>query len=426
MESIDPPPSVDEEKEETETPKNVPSVVMSMSSVVLSTKRSSPQQLQLPQQNTFMFSHFVNHAQPTVQKLLTSHMKFHLCEGLTKEEYFSFENKRWLDHCIQECLNMVHMGSTDRDILFFLQRMYRRQVRNKAHQKRNVHEMNKKRAQTRASSVLSSYMDSLQEYYSELETRLLANQFTVLDVGCGDGEIVREIAHCVHTNRITLFSRCIEKKPPVSNTLVATNNKHQVSYSFAQKKYGNNERILSHPKLNRSQIIGVDILDIAPTLCTDFLYVKRKEDNSMFVATSQKPEKMIETGSVDLVTALMCLHHVKDIYATLREVKRVLHPVHGRFIVREHDIDTKIQRDERLYLDLLHGLFSISWTSVGCTEENVRFPQDYYANYLTFSSLREMLENEGFVLLSDGNVCGEPPQYAYCAVLGVASSGDVL
>lgn len=62
-------------------------------------------------------------------------------------------------------------------------------------------------------------------------------------------------------------------------------------------------------------------------------------------------------GSVDLVTALMALHHAADLAPLVADVTRAL-GVGGELVIREHDCrDT----DGAATLDLVHGMYALVW-----------------------------------------------------------------
>ena len=64
-----------------------------------------------------------------------------------------------------------------------------------------------------------------------------------------------------------------------------------------------------------------------------------------------------EDGSFDLVTALMTLHHVRNLKPLLDDVRRVLRPG-GLFIFREHDCHS---RANAAVVDIMHGMHHRTW-----------------------------------------------------------------
>ena len=67
----------------------------------------------------------------------------------------------------------------------------------------------------------------------------------------------------------------------------------------------------------------------------------------------------------------------------------------GIFLIREHDIDELNDTDGKIFLDILHGLYSISWAKEG-NQENPEFCSNYYANYRSRDTWTKMIEDNNF------------------------------
>jgi len=119
-------------------------------------------------------------------------------------------------------------------------------------------------------------------------------------------------------------------------------------------------------------VYGVDVLPVEKVLHADgFTYVRVAEEGVVALPFSD--------ASVGVVVMLMSLHHIKDAEGYLAEVARILAPG-GALIIKEHDVDSDTFVEAADALDVLHGLYSISWSRVGC-QEDATFPDNFYAKY---------------------------------------------
>jgi ubiquinone/menaquinone biosynthesis C-methylase UbiE len=99
-------------------------------------------------------------------------------------------------------------------------------------------------------------------------------------------------------------------------------------------------------------------------------------------------------ASIDLVTMIMSLHHIRSADLSLAEAHRILKPG-GLLIIKEHDIADE-DEDARIYLDVLHGLYSLSWCAEGQCE-NPEFCANHWANYRSKEHWTALAERVGFV-----------------------------
>lgn len=83
-----------------------------------------------------------------------------------------------------------------------------------------------------------------------------------------------------------------------------------------------------------------------------------------------KPKLDLPDNYFDLITAFHVLHHCHSNEMVAKELVRVLKPG-GRFILREHDLNSKISKE---YLDLQHLKFAVN-------ENTYHELDDYYSNY---------------------------------------------
>ena len=109
-----------------------------------------------------------------------------------------------------------------------------------------------------------------------------------------------------------------------------------------------------------------------------------------YVSVMEGGDLPFADGSVDVATALMSLHHMRDLDHKLSELARVTR-VGGQLIVREHDAppgDVAF----RALLDVMHGLYSRVWPAV---PECERFVDTYYGEYRSRAAWREVVERHG-------------------------------
>ena len=100
----------------------------------------------------------------------------------------------------------------------------------------------------------------------------------------------------------------------------------------------------------------------------------------------------LATGSVDLVTSAMVLHHVTHVPATLLELRRVVSPT-GLLVLREHHCPSP---EMAAFLDIMHGLYSLAWSQ---PVEWPNFLSEYRAWYRTREEWESLVEAAGFMRL---------------------------
>jgi ubiquinone/menaquinone biosynthesis C-methylase UbiE len=103
----------------------------------------------------------------------------------------------------------------------------------------------------------------------------------------------------------------------------------------------------------------------------------------------------MESGSCQLVSLLMVLHHVKDDILPLmfREVSRILAPG-GLVLVREHDSPNEMVDS---LINIEHGIFEVVLEELTDGES---FGKNYYGKYRTKREWRSMFANFGFTHLA--------------------------
>lgn len=107
-------------------------------------------------------------------------------------------------------------------------------------------------------------------------------------------------------------------------------------------------KIGKHFKLPISNIHGCDVVDQAGSNPT-FTHTLIKEGDRL----------PYETDSMDLVIALMSLHHVRHLDCMLKDISRVLKPG-GLLFIREHNVtSTRVEA----ILDVVHGFYELVWAT---------------------------------------------------------------
>jgi len=138
--------------------------------------------------------------------------------------------------------------------------------------------------------------------------------------------------------------------------------------------------VLSLPKQN---VFGFDIKE------------PKNQDNIQFIKLSKEKHNIpLENQKVDFITCLMVLHHISQPIHQINEFSRILKKG-GILIIREHDIDSNTDKDAHKFLDILHGLYSISWAKTG-EQEDRDYLENNYANYHNREFWDKMIEGAGF------------------------------
>ncbi len=138
------------------------------------------------------------------------------------------------------------------------------------------------------------------------------------------------------------------------------------------------------------KVFGADVRSI-PSVGFTFLPLQAEDSKVQPRLGSILPS--LRDGSVDLVTAAMVFHHVTHVSAILLELRRVISPK-GVLVIREHHC---VSRDGGAFLDIIHGLYSLSWSAP------IEWP-DFLSEYKAFYRSREewdaLICAAGFVHIS--------------------------
>jgi SAM-dependent methyltransferase len=137
-----------------------------------------------------------------------------------------------------------------------------------------------------------------------------------------------------------------------------------------------------------TRILGADVRTI-PSLGFTFMPLAAEETVTPPALGTILPD--LQDGSVDLITSAMVFHHVTHIEAVLLELRRVVSPS-GALVIREHHC---VSADMGAFLDITHGLYSLSWSS---PVEWPDFISEYKAYYRSREEWDALLKKSGFIL----------------------------
>ena len=144
-------------------------------------------------------------------------------------------------------------------------------------------------------------------------------------------------------------------------------------------------------RLPATKIFGADVRTI-PAHGFTFLPLTAENPDHPPAVGSILPK--LSTGSVDLITSAMVLHHVTHVPATLLELRRVISP-QGVLVLREHHCPSA---EMAAFLDIMHGLYSLAWSE---PVEWPHFLSEYRAWYRTREEWNDLVLQSGFMQLSN-------------------------
>ena len=144
--------------------------------------------------------------------------------------------------------------------------------------------------------------------------------------------------------------------------------------------------------IKASNIIAMDIT--VPKRAVDFTFIKLNPDDSRI------PNQ--DDNTVDFITCLMVLHHLRRPEETIKEFSRILKPG-GILLIREHDIDGDVDIDGKVFIDIQHGFYEVVWAKLG-EQENPNHVSEYFANYKNREKWTKMITTNGFRRLNENKL----------------------
>lgn len=131
--------------------------------------------------------------------------------------------------------------------------------------------------------------------------------------------------------------------------------------------------------LSKADIIGADIHSWAghthANEVSDAITFKQVADGRVAINTSAGCIAL-ESGSVDLITCLMALHHMRDPIGIMREMCRIL-TKNGVVLIREHDSPNRLVDG---MINIEHAIFEVVIERLTSPDD---FRKSYYGQYRT-------------------------------------------
>lgn len=112
--------------------------------------------------------------------------------------------------------------------------------------------------------------------------------------------------------------------------------------------------------------------------------------------------KTYSPNTFNIVTALMTLHHVKNVKNVIECVHDILIPG-GIFIIREHDANVP---NIDVVLDLMHAFYDIVWNNDTQITTSKPFVESHFAEYTTREELQSIIVKYGFKVVYSSDVTG--------------------
>jgi ubiquinone/menaquinone biosynthesis C-methylase UbiE len=154
--------------------------------------------------------------------------------------------------------------------------------------------------------------------------------------------------------------------------------------------------IASMYNISKKKAFGIDQREIKDITDLGFTFHASLDETSDL--------SFLKDNSIELVTAIMSLHHIKDIKGMMKEIKRVVKPG-GYVIIREHDVNSP---DFKIILNIMHGLYALVWSN---PMEDPDFLETYYASYKSEKEWRALFTSFGFQWLKNND---ESPDKNHC------------
>jgi ubiquinone/menaquinone biosynthesis C-methylase UbiE len=128
-----------------------------------------------------------------------------------------------------------------------------------------------------------------------------------------------------------------------------------------------------------------DSLNIDTAYSSDIITPVKKYSDLIYLTIDPETNILnIPDNSINLITAFVSLHHIKNIKDMINEINRISIKDYTFLIIREHDCTLYTQP----YLDFIHLLEYIKYNKLDFT--------DYVGNYYNRLNLKQSLENQGW------------------------------
>ena len=237
--------------------------------------------------------------------------------------------------------------------------------------------------------ILKGQSNSMRKKLSRELFHILANQTGKKDI---------DVLRLLRDNSGEPISHRISDRINNVFKFINTNNNNAYIHKYLDFGCGNGEitaAIGEKLGLNSADIIGVDINTITTNR---FTFINSTNDTSLLTQYYDK---------IDLITAMVSLHHVNNIHNCIHEISKLL-VVGGHFIVREHDVDPE-DALTRAYLDVIHAYISVSKKDIIDVDEINSI------TYYSLGTLNNIIIDHGFRLVSKYSYHEPNPQRLYYA-----------
>jgi len=133
--------------------------------------------------------------------------------------------------------------------------------------------------------------------------------------------------------------------------------------------------------LDKDHIYGADIPNWG-----DYTDEKRQKNDIILITLEENKKIPIEDNFFPIISAMMVLHHVKDLMFVLKELNRIT-KLGGYIYVREHDAFTN---SIKMLCDIEHAMFEV------VQRKNDNFFEDYYGEYYNWIEWLVLFKRAGF------------------------------
>jgi ubiquinone/menaquinone biosynthesis C-methylase UbiE len=208
---------------------------------------------------------------------------------------------------------------------------------------------------------------------------------TVLDIGCADGRITSAIGANLQIEPGNIHGCDVYENNENSDT---SSNEQSNDDSFSDSTHSTD---FTH-STNTTQSSNTTNFSNSNSNITCSKNSNKIRSKNYVHHTLENPGLLpYADNSMDLIVAMMSLHHIEKLKSMLNEIKRVLKPG-GYFFIREHNVCTwKLQ----VILDVVHGFYQKVWPA---QPDDSDFSSEFL-NYKSAGQWTNIIESAGFIEL---------------------------
>lgn len=134
--------------------------------------------------------------------------------------------------------------------------------------------------------------------------------------------------------------------------------------------------------LGLAKYYGADIQD-------NWFGVNKSSGHHLFLPINKVQGVDLADDTLDIITCIHALHHIKEVRSVIREFKRLLRK-DGIVVLVEHDCITP---NDRILVDIEHALYERVFQ-----ENHSEFTRKYFGRYFSRAEMDSLLNHEGFIL----------------------------